>query len=631
MFSLIIVIISIALVAALALATLYYGGSSFNKGSASAQATRLLNEGQQMLGAADLFIADRGRAPNSVTELISEGYLKTVPQGVAYTQPLGLPLLDVAHASTGWEMPAPGVLAFQTTGAVHASVCADFNRQATGVSGIRKKAHTTMGSQCFGETENALTLVVAKSGAALSAALDGASVSTAALETDADSPQWLTPPGHSGSGSGSGPSGPGVGLQITRSAQLTTFGNLTQGDAAVQRVVTLSNTGSVTAYFADTAHHDSDELSGPSDDGTGGLMEIASHTCSEVSPGQSCAVTLQYDPREPGAAFTGYAIYFRDHPDAASAEQAIKVNVFVQGFAAASGVPSTAGYCSSRSALTRCGATPEMAAARITHAVESSSFCGDGTPARRAIFLEPASASTHTVEMFSHGCNGHISTTEAVYSTVQPNSAALAGVALHVRGSPIFPSAGIGVVRAQALQLTNTTSEAMTLSLPAPSGSSVFTGALSCPNPLPAGQTCAMTISVAANTEVGAHNATFSLSWATPSSGSGQEIVPAFAFRPIPSGYCVSHGPQSYCGLSVAAAAELFRAAYDASRGSCSDGSFPPITAQVHLWGYDDYGQANVELHSSACPDFGGYPTVLVNRQARHTQASSVTMPMLGF
>ncbi len=52
MFSLIITIISIALVAALALATIYYGGSAFNRGSADAKAAQYINEGQQLSGAA---------------------------------------------------------------------------------------------------------------------------------------------------------------------------------------------------------------------------------------------------------------------------------------------------------------------------------------------------------------------------------------------------------------------------------------------------------------------------------------------------------------------------------------------------------------------------------------------------
>jgi hypothetical protein len=54
MFSLIITIISIALVAALALATLYYGGDAFNQGRAGAEASKLINEGQQLNAAVQL-------------------------------------------------------------------------------------------------------------------------------------------------------------------------------------------------------------------------------------------------------------------------------------------------------------------------------------------------------------------------------------------------------------------------------------------------------------------------------------------------------------------------------------------------------------------------------------------------
>jgi len=57
MFSLIITIISIALVAALALATLYYGGDAFNQGRAGAEASRIINEGQQVAGGVSLAAA----------------------------------------------------------------------------------------------------------------------------------------------------------------------------------------------------------------------------------------------------------------------------------------------------------------------------------------------------------------------------------------------------------------------------------------------------------------------------------------------------------------------------------------------------------------------------------------------
>lgn len=54
MFSLIITVIAIARVAALALATLYYGGPIFNQGAERAQATKIVAQGQQILGALDL-------------------------------------------------------------------------------------------------------------------------------------------------------------------------------------------------------------------------------------------------------------------------------------------------------------------------------------------------------------------------------------------------------------------------------------------------------------------------------------------------------------------------------------------------------------------------------------------------
>lgn len=63
MFSLIISIISIALVAALAAATVYFGGAAFNKGSAGADASAFINAGQQIAGAFTLAAADGYTVP----------------------------------------------------------------------------------------------------------------------------------------------------------------------------------------------------------------------------------------------------------------------------------------------------------------------------------------------------------------------------------------------------------------------------------------------------------------------------------------------------------------------------------------------------------------------------------------
>jgi hypothetical protein len=124
MFSLIITIISIALVAALALATIYYGGNAFNKGSESAKAAQLINEGQQLNGAFAFARAEARAAgttePADTAALISGNYLTqapasfvTVASGVAQTAAVtdgvadavvtkgGTRFADLAAATTG--------------------------------------------------------------------------------------------------------------------------------------------------------------------------------------------------------------------------------------------------------------------------------------------------------------------------------------------------------------------------------------------------------------------------------------------------------------------------------------------------------------------------------------------------
>lgn len=78
MFSLIITVISIALVAALALATIYYGSSSMKDAKIAAAATRLSNEVLQVQGAVQLFKTNNlGVAPADISALTANGeYLK---------------------------------------------------------------------------------------------------------------------------------------------------------------------------------------------------------------------------------------------------------------------------------------------------------------------------------------------------------------------------------------------------------------------------------------------------------------------------------------------------------------------------------------------------------------------------
>jgi hypothetical protein len=78
MFSLIISIISIALVAALAAATVYFGGSAFNKGADDALASTFINSAQQVGGAFTMALTD-GAVVTNVASLQTQSYLAQVP------------------------------------------------------------------------------------------------------------------------------------------------------------------------------------------------------------------------------------------------------------------------------------------------------------------------------------------------------------------------------------------------------------------------------------------------------------------------------------------------------------------------------------------------------------------------
>lgn len=84
MFSLIMTIIAIALVAALALALLYYGKDLATDGAARAAVTRTIQEGNQLVGAFELYKADNGSLPTGTQEeiktlLLNGGYLTAWP------------------------------------------------------------------------------------------------------------------------------------------------------------------------------------------------------------------------------------------------------------------------------------------------------------------------------------------------------------------------------------------------------------------------------------------------------------------------------------------------------------------------------------------------------------------------
>lgn len=157
MFSLIITIISIALVAALALATIYYGGSAFNRGSASANATKLMTQSQQILGADRLYRVDHeGTMPPSMQALVDGGYLKSIPTAAIDTK------FTAQAATVSWEMVSTSSgRGYQfTASSVDAESCKNINLVSFGQNGILSAVFNGFKTQCYGPDTSNLTVLV---------------------------------------------------------------------------------------------------------------------------------------------------------------------------------------------------------------------------------------------------------------------------------------------------------------------------------------------------------------------------------------------------------------------------------------------------------------------------------------
>jgi len=183
MFSLIITIISVALVAALALATLYYGGAAFNQGRADAEASKIINQGQQVLAAADLYYANHGTWP-TVAKMVEDGYLKSAPQAQA-------PAVGNAMAAdTPWVQVTADLPVYLLEG-VQVDTCRAVNKHAYSLNGILPRVLTVYSTQCYGaspDTQDLRTVVSKGSGH-----LTAAGLADSALLPSAD----VYPPGTS--------------------------------------------------------------------------------------------------------------------------------------------------------------------------------------------------------------------------------------------------------------------------------------------------------------------------------------------------------------------------------------------------------------------------------------------------
>jgi hypothetical protein len=137
MFSLIITIISIALVAALAVATIYYGGSAFTQGTAKASASAFVAAGQQVNGALTLFANDNGGArATDVAALVAGKYLAAAPSvsGSALTTTPTATIATAVPAAVCAAINASGNVGTQPTNQAAAeALSAPYSCSADGV------------------------------------------------------------------------------------------------------------------------------------------------------------------------------------------------------------------------------------------------------------------------------------------------------------------------------------------------------------------------------------------------------------------------------------------------------------------------------------------------------------------
>jgi hypothetical protein len=114
MFSLIITLVSIALVAALALTTIYYGGAAYREHGSNSAAAKIVLEGQQISAAIDIFrTTNDGNFPESMAALTFEKkFLSSVPNNLWEFSPeyVVYPMDDIkacqkANKNMGYESP----------------------------------------------------------------------------------------------------------------------------------------------------------------------------------------------------------------------------------------------------------------------------------------------------------------------------------------------------------------------------------------------------------------------------------------------------------------------------------------------------------------------------------------------
>lgn len=283
MFSLVITVISIALVTALALATIYYGGSAFKKGQAEAAAAQVILQGQQLLGAAEVFRAALGYWPASMQEMVDKSYLSGFP--VASSGSRDMLMAEAMAAASTWQMPVSGEPTFTLTYASQDQACQNINLRMYGTRGILAKAYTGYQTQCYGNSSAALQVVVSKTPDNLAPVLAAGSVAAIPAPAASSGPEWFVAPT---AVVGGGAPLPPVAVQpFSPVRTLADYGTLSVGYNFVGGFP-IVNTSSAVASFTSVA------MVGSAD------WTFGQNTCTDVAPGATCYLGAKWTPSGAG-------------------------------------------------------------------------------------------------------------------------------------------------------------------------------------------------------------------------------------------------------------------------------------------------------------------------------------------
>ena len=165
MFSLIITVMAIGLVAVLAFVGLYYGSTAASEAAARARAATLVNQGEQIVGAARLFYVNNSRPAATLQELVDEGYLQSIPAPVgtevaSYSFSLISEAVAAEPRTRTWTWDS----STQTLSLVRAidqpGVCEQVNNLSFNSRTIRNAVDASVRVQCYGTpNSNAYTLL----------------------------------------------------------------------------------------------------------------------------------------------------------------------------------------------------------------------------------------------------------------------------------------------------------------------------------------------------------------------------------------------------------------------------------------------------------------------------------------